>query len=100
MAARQAKHEAQSLLEFAHARRMAERRKACPVCRLPDQVKDDLRRGRKSVDRETQILWLKVEHRIEITDLDFTGHYAGHHEEKDRQALPGGHEDKDKEETP
>ena len=79
--------QARSLLEFAHAERQAERRQKCPICRLPDPIKEGLRTAReKGIERRLVMKWLRDEMKAEISELDLQGHYAGHHEERDRQA--------------
>lgn len=75
---------ARSLLEFATEKRRAERREKCAVCRLPDEIRAQLRQAReKGIERRVVIEWLRAEHERPITDLELTQHYAGHHEEKD-----------------
>lgn len=78
------KKRARSLLEFATEKRRAERREKCVVCRLPDDIRVQLRTAReKGIERRVVLEWLRTDHQREITDLELTQHYAGHHEEKD-----------------
>ena len=78
--------QARSLLEFAHEERQTERRQKCAVCRLGEPVKEGLRTAReKGIERRLVMKWLRGEMKAEISELDLQSHYAGHHEERDRQ---------------
>lgn len=76
--------QARSLLEYASEKRKAQRRAACAVCRLPEEVRAQIRAARdRKIERTVIREWLRVEHKSEVSDLDFTSHYAGHHDEKE-----------------
>lgn len=75
---------ARSLLEFASEKRKAERRQTCPVCRLPEEVRAELRIAReRKIERRLVREWLQTELGVALTDLDFTTHHAGHHEDRE-----------------
>lgn len=67
-----------SLVEF----HRAQRRAACRVCSLPEDVLIELQEARrKKITHETVTEWLKAEHGISIPRQDFVAHGAAHHEQ-------------------
>lgn len=77
---------AQSLLQFAHERRREERRAACPICRLPDEVRAQLRVARdKKIDTRTRLDWLASIGHGDITELDLKTHGSSGHDSLDQQ---------------
>lgn len=68
-----------SLAEFVRAKR----REGCAVCRLPDELREQLRgASRRKIDKTTQREWLKNEHRIDVPIDAFNTHASGHHDER------------------
>lgn len=80
-----AKQQARSLLEFAIERRRDERRAACAICRLPDDVRAQLRLARdKKIDTPTRLAWLAtIGH--QVSDLDLKTHGSSAHDSLDQQ---------------
>lgn len=83
------KKTARSLLEYMRAKRLADQCAKCAVCRLPDAVKTAIREER---DKETKTKdirdWLREEHSIEVSDLDFRRHGSAAHDAR-LEALRG-----------
>lgn len=72
-----------SLLDFAHNKRADERKKTCAICRLPAEVKAEIKVARaRKVERSTVIEWLKTL-KYQVDDLDFQTHNAGLHDQRD-----------------
>lgn len=71
-----------SLAEFAHDAKVAEWRRTCVVCKLPDGVRAQVKQAR---DRKikTQVItdWLRTQG-YKIDDLDWQTHNAGLHEQR------------------
>lgn len=72
--------QARSLMEFAIERRRNERRAACAVCRLPDDIRAQLRAARdKKIDIPTRLAWLEsIGH--QVSDLDLKTHQSSTHD--------------------
>lgn len=69
-----------ALVDFARQGRLAEARARCPVCRLPDPIKDELRDAvRRGMERRWQTAWLKAQG-YEITNAELTTHRNGGHD--------------------
>lgn len=67
-----------SLVDYARKQRQAD----CPVCRLPDAIKQQmLVASDKKIKRTVVMSWLKEVHSLEITDAMLTTHYSGKHEQ-------------------
>jgi len=70
-----------SLVEFARQQRLDEARAACPVCRLPQGVREELRReAERGMKRKYQLMWLSRFHHADITDAELTTHRNGRHD--------------------
>lgn len=69
-----------SLAEFAHEAKVAEWKRTCVVCKLPDDVRAQVRLARERKVKTTIITdWLKTQgHKID--ELDWQTHNAGLHE--------------------
>lgn len=68
-----------SLVEYVRERRRAE----CPVCRLPDAIRQQMAGASdKKIKRTVVLSWLKDEHKIDVTDSDLTTHYSAKHDER------------------
>lgn len=69
-----------SLVDFALARRREERRRACAVCRLPDEVRAQLRAARdRKIDTRTRLEWLReVGH--PVTEVELKAHGSSGHD--------------------
>lgn len=79
----QLKKQATSLLEYAVEKRRAERRAACPVCRLPKQIREEIRTARgKKIDVATILEWLAAQSHP-IKEIDYKAHGSGMHDQKD-----------------
>jgi hypothetical protein len=60
---------------------MEKKRKACAVCSLPTDIRDQLREARtRKIRLPEQIEWLAEEHGIKLTRAHFDAHYSGRHE--------------------
>lgn len=60
------------------------RREKCPVCALPEEVRQQIREARdKKVDRRTIREWLKSEYGREIPETNYTTHSNGHHDDRE-----------------
>ena len=77
--------QARSLMEFAIERRRAERRASCAICRLPDDVRAQLRAARdKKIDIPTRLAWLEsLGH--PVGELDLKTHQSSTHDSLDQQ---------------
>ena len=76
-----------SIVAHVMAVRRAERQAKCPVCRLPDEVRAQLRIAReKGYSRLEQLSYLKIV-APKVTELDFNGHASGAHEAKEKAGL-------------
>ena len=75
--------QARSLMEFAIERRRNERRAACAICRLPDDVRAQLRAARdKKIDIPTRLAWLvAIGH--QVSDLDLKTHASSAHDQQE-----------------
>jgi len=69
-----------SLVDFARTKRRADLRASCPVCQLPDAVREDMRQARpQKIPRATVLAWLKeMGHDVASTALDT--HNQGKHD--------------------
>lgn len=58
------------------------KREACPVCKLPEFVREQLALAKeKKITRRDQLEWLdKVVH-ADISNRDLDAHYSGRHDE-------------------
>lgn len=67
-----------SLAEFVNARKRAD----CSVCKLPDDVKTQLREAgnKKKIRRPEMLEWLRAVVGVNVTDADLNAHYSGRHE--------------------
>ncbi len=75
-----------SLLGFAHARKVAERKASCAICKLPETVRAEIRAARqKKLERQTINDWLKAQG-FSVDDLDWQTHNAGLHEQREKRA--------------
>lgn len=81
--AQAAAKQARSLMEFAVERRRAERRASCAICRLPDDVRAQLRAARdKKIDVPTRLAWLAtIGHRV--SELDLKTHGSSAHDQQE-----------------
>lgn len=69
---------ARSLADFM----LEKRREGCPICALPDDVKEQLRKARKaSIRRAEQIEWLESEFGLKLSSDLFNAHHSGRHEQ-------------------
>jgi len=60
---------------------MAKKRAACGVCKLSDDLKEQLAEARTRKMRvPEQLEWLSVEHGIKLTRADFDRHHSARHE--------------------
>ena len=76
-----------SIVTHVMAVRRAERQAKCPVCRLPEEIRSQLRIARdKGYSRPEQLSYLKIV-APKVTELDFNGHAAGAHEAKEKAGL-------------
>lgn len=75
--------EAQTLIDFARARRRAERRATCAVCALPDEIREQIKAARGHMDVQTILAWLEQHHNIKIRSLDYKAHGSAQHDQKD-----------------
>ena len=61
---------------------LEKRREGCPICALPADVKEQLRKASKaSIRRAEQIEWLESEFKIRLTAEQFNSHHSGRHEQ-------------------
>jgi hypothetical protein len=61
-----------------------QKRKACPVCALPDVVRQQLAAASdKGIKIALQVEWLRSEHQAKVTPSDLTTHRAGRHDAED-----------------
>lgn len=66
-----------SLMKFARDKR----KKDCPVCALPAEVRNQLKgAGAVKIQRPVQLEWLRDEHKVKISDAQLTLHYSGRHD--------------------
>ncbi len=66
-----------SLVDFVKA----ERRKDCGVCKLPDDLRDQMRKARdKKILRATILDWLRTQYGFVVTTTDMDVHINGHHD--------------------
>ncbi len=57
-----------------------QKRKDCPVCKLPDEVLEQLREASsRKIHRRLQLLWLNEELGISISNSQLDTHYSGRH---------------------
>ena len=69
--------ETRSLYDYMHAKRRAD----CPVCQLPDDVREQLRGAKKrKIPRADQVEWLNVEVGSSVTSANLDAHYSGRHD--------------------
>ena len=65
-----------SLLDYMQDKRRAE----CPVCKLAEDIRDQLRRATdRKVKRADQLTWLTEVVGVAITNSDLDAHYSGRH---------------------
>ena len=75
-----AKQQGRTLNEYVRAKR----REACAVCRLPDDIREQMISARKAkLSRETVLDWLREEHGVEITHDQMTSHGSAHHDRRE-----------------
>lgn len=76
-----------SLAEFAHKRKVAERKATCNICKLPDAVRAEVRMARTRKTERTIINdWLKdLGHKVD--DLDWQTHNAGLHDQREGKTV-------------
>lgn len=68
-----------SLVDFMKAKR----RDLCAVCRLPDDIRAELRTVRqKKISRTDVLAWLNDECKAKIAVADLDGHRNGHHDDR------------------
>lgn len=61
---------------------MSKKRKACPICRLPEPLRLAVEEARKKREARGDIIeWLEVVHRRNITADDFAAHVNARHEQ-------------------
>ena len=71
------KKEPRRLLDFV----MDQKRAACPVCKLSDEVKEQLQAAKtRKIPQSVQIQWLKDEMSLTVEVADFQRHYSQRHE--------------------
>jgi hypothetical protein len=71
-------HAARSLADFL----LEKRRAGCPVCALPDTVKEQLREaGKRGIRRAEQVEWLESEFGLKLNSALFNAHHSGRHEQ-------------------
>lgn len=59
-----------------------QRRANCAVCRLPIEVRADLKTAReKKIPRTVVLEWLNTEHKAKITGEQIQAHTNGHHDD-------------------
>lgn len=75
--------EAQTLIEFARAKRLAERRASCAVCALPDEIRTQIKSSRGKMDVLTILDWLSQKCGIEIDRDTYKAHGSAQHDQKD-----------------
>jgi len=64
------------LTEFIEERRRAE----CPVCQLPDELRDQFKvAARRKVPTAVVLEWLKVEHGVTISEEEYLRHGKSRH---------------------
>jgi len=67
-----------SLADFVRQKR----RESCPVCKLPQEVRDQLATASDKGHKRRDVLeWLKVDAGVPITDTELTAHRNGRHDE-------------------
>ena len=77
MAAEDATKGGLSLVEYARKQRQAD----CPVCRLPQEAREQmLTASDKKIRRSVVLMWLKEVHGVDLTDAELTSHYSGKHD--------------------
>lgn len=77
------KPKALSLAEFAHNRKVAERKATCAICKLPEAIRAEVRTARqRKLERAVINDWLKAQG-YKVDDLDWQTHSAGLHEQRE-----------------
>lgn len=72
--------ERQSLVEFMKEKR----RKACPVCSIPDEVREEMSVARnRKIKRPDVVEWLNTVAGFKVTNADLDAHYSGKHDVKE-----------------
>lgn len=72
--------ERQSLIEFMKEKR----RKACPVCAIPEDIREEMGVARsRKIKRPDVVEWLNNVMGFKITNADLDGHYSGKHDVKE-----------------
>ena len=57
------------------------KRAKCAVCRLPQDIRDQIRAAReRGVGRADVLVWLTEECKFALTNNDFSGHVNGRHD--------------------
>lgn len=75
-----------SLAEFANARKVAERKATCAICKLPDSVRAEVRAARqRKIERQIVNDWLRGQG-YRVDDLDWQTHNAGLHEQREKRS--------------
>jgi hypothetical protein len=70
-----------SLVDYERDRTREKRREGCVLCKLPDDVKEQLRSAsRKKIPREVVLEWLNKELGFEISINAFQRHAQGRHD--------------------
>ena len=60
-----------------------QRRAACAVCRLPDELRQQMAEGRaRKIPRKVMLEWLTKEHDVTIADREMDEHGAGNHDRR------------------
>lgn len=61
----------------------AKRREACPVCQLPDEVREQMRSSRdKKITQQMIKEWLMTDYKKDIKLESLASHNAGHHDDR------------------
>jgi len=70
-----------SLADFQRDKTMSARRKTCPVCQLPESVRDELRAARtQKIPRLVMLEWLTEELGYNISNAALDTHGNGKHD--------------------
>lgn len=66
-----------SLVDFVRAKK----KRDCPICRLPAEIRQQLQDAReKKIRRSEQLEWLAVEYGIKLTAAQFDTHNSARHD--------------------
>lgn len=76
-----AKADKVSLVDYARSKRIADLRSSCPLCALPDALREQLRQARpKKIPRAVVLAWLTGEIGVKVTNADLDTHGQGKHD--------------------